>query len=360
MKLFISSLLSCLLMMHGGPVHAVEPPSANDVFRSAGKIVSPDGIDEQKLVTIGGIQQWVSIRGRHRDSPILLLLHGGPGFTTIPSSYYFLRSWEEYFTVVQWDQRGAGKTYVANDPAAIRPTLSIDRLVADAAELTSYLRQTYGRKRIVLAAHSFGTVIGVKLAQRHPEWFYAYLSMGQLVNTSLNEKLGYDATLAAARADKNTAAITALEAIAPFPDVAHPERNAQNLSVERRWLAYYGGYYWHDNVGHEDDLDRFSPDYTADELKKRYEAMGFGIQILWDEAGKVDFTSITHFDCPVIFFEGRHDLGTNASLLSAWYKTIHAPKKQLVWFEDSAHMVYQEEPGKVLVTLVSHVLPLAR
>jgi pimeloyl-ACP methyl ester carboxylesterase len=350
--------IALLVLVSLSPRSYAAEPSANDVFRAAGKIVTPDGIDVDQMVQIGGINQWISIRSRHRDNPILLVLHGGPGFTTIPSSYYFLKGWDEYFAVVQWDQRGAGKTYLANDPAKVRPTMSLDRMVGDAEELVSYLRKTYGRKRIVLLAHSFGTVTGVKLAQRNPDWYHAYVGMGQLVDAQLNEKMGYDATLAAARADHNDKAVSELESIAPFPDPAHPERNMQGLPLERRWLAYYGGYYWHDNVGHEDALDQFSPDYTADELKARYEAMGFGIQALWDEAGHIDLRPVTQFGCPVIFLEGRHDLGTNATLLDQWFKAIKAPRKKLVWFDDSAHMVYQEEPGKTLVTLVNDVLPL--
>ena len=150
MKLGFASILLFLSVI--ARLDAAEP-SANDVFRAAAKIVTPDGIDVERLVPIGGINQWVSVRGRHRDNPILLVLHGGPGFTTIPSSYYFLKDWEEYFTVVQWDQRGAGKTYLANEPSSVKATMSLDRLVGDAEELVTYLRTTYERKRIVLLAH---------------------------------------------------------------------------------------------------------------------------------------------------------------------------------------------------------------
>lgn len=359
MKIVFLSAAVLLLFSSSIPLNPAEP-TANDVFRSADKIVTSDGIDVDKFVTIGGIHQWISIRGRHRDNPILLLLHGGPGFTTIPSSYYFLKDWEEYFTLVQWDQRGSGKTYLANDPAKVQPTMSLDRMVDDAEDLVSYLRKTYGRKRIVLVGHSFGTVLGVKLAQRHPDWFFAYVGMGQFVAQQLTEKMGYQATLAAARADRNEQAVKDLEGIAPYPDPAHPDRWLANLGLERRWLAYYGGYYWHDKAGHDDALDRFSPDYSSEELKGRYQGMFFSMKALWPELIQVDLRPITHFGCPVIFLEGRHDLGTNATLLAEWYKTIEAPKKRLVWFDDSAHMVYQEEPGKTLVTLVDYVLPLTR
>jgi pimeloyl-ACP methyl ester carboxylesterase len=340
-------------------VHA-ETASPREIFRSVDHIPTADAIQSDGFVDIGGIRQWVSIRGNHADAPILLFIHGGPGFTTLPSSYYFLRDWREYFTVVQWDQRGAGKTYAANDPKAVRPTMTIDRMVADAEEMAAYLRKTYGRKKIVLVGHSWGSIVGAKLAQLHPDWFYAYVGTGQFVAFQPSEAMGYQATLDAARKDGNAEAIADLERIAPFPDAVHPERNIANLGTERRWLAHYGGYYWRNNVGHDDELNSFSPDYSDDELKTRDIAQGFSIQALWTELGKVDLRRDTTFKEPVFFIQGRHDMGTNATLLDQWYATVRAPKKKLIWFGDSAHMTFQEEPGKFLVTLVNDVLPLTK
>jgi len=330
----------------------------NDVFRSARTIVTGDGINEQGLVPIGGIPQWVSVRGRHESNPVLLFLHGGPAFTVSPVSYYYMRDWEEHFTVVQWDQRGAGKTYAASDPAKIKDTLTIDRIVADAEELVGYLRQKYGKDRIVLMAHSFGTILGVKLAQRHPEWFFAYVGMGQFTDFEQSEAAGYAATLASARADNNEKAVSALLGIAPFPDRDHPERNFQNLGTERFWLATYGGYFWHGVFGHNAEIAQFSPDYSPAELKTRDEAEAFSDALMWDELGHVNLMDVTRFKLPVIIFQGRHDRGTSAELAGKWFASIKAPVKKLVWFEDSAHMVYEEEPGKTLVSLVTEVLPL--
>ena len=159
----------------------------NEVFGGARAIVTADGISEQGLVPIGGIPQWISVRGRHKSNPLLLFLHGGPAFTVSPVSFYYMRDWEEQFTVVQWDQRGAGKTYAASDPEKIKDTMTVDRIVADAEELIGYLRQKYGKDRIVLMAHSFGTLLGLKLAQRHPDWFFAYVGMGQFTDALQSE-----------------------------------------------------------------------------------------------------------------------------------------------------------------------------
>jgi proline iminopeptidase len=361
MKVLYLSIIPLSLILapfFSGGMDGTTSPSANEAFRSVQRIVTPDGIQTQRFLKIGGIDQWISIRGRHHDNPILLFLHGGPGFTSLPASYYYQANWEEYFALVQWDQRGAGKTYLANDPTLIRPTMNIDRMVADTEELVGYLRSTYGRRRIVLMGHSWGTVLGVRLAQLHPDWFYAYVGMAQFVNFERSETMGYQAALAAAQADHNRTAIAELEAIAPFPDPQHPERNWEHLEQERRWLTYYNGYTWHAGEGHDDEVSQFSPDYSPRERTARLDGIRFSLQALWGPLSRVNFTGITHFGCPVVFLQGRHDLTTSATVLGQWYKTLHAPDKKLIWFEDSAHMVFEEEPGKVLATLVQDVLPL--
>ena len=334
--------------------------SPNVTFEQARALVAKNAVADTRLVSIGGIDQWISVRGRHRDNPILLFLHGGPGFTVSPVSYYYMRDWEEYFTVAQWDQRGAGKTYAANDPARVRPTMSIARLVDDAEAVAAHLRRTYGKRRIILMAHSFGTIVGLKLAERHPDWFYAYVGTGQFVDFQRSEADGFKATAAAARAANNAQAIADLARIAPFPDAAHPERNLQNLGVERKWLATFGGYYWPGGEGHNVKIAQMSPDYSAAELKTRDAAQAFSDQALWGEVGKIDLSRSTQFRTPIVILQGRHDLGTSSLLVDQWFRQVRAPSKQLVWFEDSAHMTFEEEPGKMLVSLVNIVRPLAR
>ena len=147
----------------------------------------------------------------------VLFVHGGPASPLTPTLWQFQRPIEEYFTMVTWDQRGAGKTYLANDPAQVRPTMSITRMVDDAEEVAAHLRKTYGKRRIILMAHSFGTIVGLRLAQRQPDWFYAYVGTGQFIDFQASEAAGFAATLADARAAKNGQAIEDLTRIAPFP-----------------------------------------------------------------------------------------------------------------------------------------------
>jgi len=126
----------------------------------------------------------------------------------------------------------------------------------------SYLRKTYGRKRIVLMGHSWRTVLGIKLAQLHPDWFSAYVGMSQFVDFERSEEMGYQATLAAARADHNKQAVAELEAIAPFPDPHHPQRNLEHLEQERHWLEHYDG---DTRKSLDDEVGQFGPDYSPRE-----------------------------------------------------------------------------------------------
>jgi len=238
--------------------------------------------------------------------------------------------------------------------------MTMARMLDDAAEMAAGLRKTYGRNKIVLMGHSWGSILGLMLAEKHPDWFYAYVGMGQAIDFPKNEALGYRATLEAARAAHDEAAVRELEALAPFPDSAHPERNLANLQTERKWLAHYGGAVW---TGSEDEfgrLSRMSPDYSDADVDARNQGLDFSLGALWGAVSETDFSKIDHLGLPVVFLHGRHDTNVSATLLGEWFGHLHAPSKKLVWFEDSAHMPAEEEPGKTLVTLVQDVLPLTR
>ena len=119
------------------------------------KIVSPNGVEELVPAPINGTTQWLSVQGRDRRNPVLLYLHGGPGSPTMPEAYTFQSPWEDYFTVVQWDQRGTGKTYAANDPNALASTMTIEQMTSDGEEVVRYLQKRYGKRKIFLLGHSW-------------------------------------------------------------------------------------------------------------------------------------------------------------------------------------------------------------
>jgi len=351
-----------------GPALAAEPASApagdwrtpvQKILRDVRRIASPPGIEESFPVRLGGIEQWISVRGKDRRNPILLFIHGGPASTEMPVSWLYQSGWEDYFTVVQWDQRGAGKTYVANDPATVEPTITQARMVADGEELVAWLRQHYDKRKVFVLGHSWGSIIGLELARRHPDWLHAYIGMGQIIDGRDNERLGYDWALQAARADHNDAAVKQLLAIAPYPR-ADGTVSVDQIITQREWVIHYGGLTWgRPDFDYAQDAAKFSPDYTRQELSPE-KGIGESLPRLLPAMMAYDVRGVTRMGCPVFIFAGRHDYETVSSLAETWLAALQAPAKGLVRFENSAHMMELEEPGKVLVHLVNDVRPIAQ
>jgi len=332
---------------------------ARDIIAASRKIVSPHGIETMTQIPIDGTQQWISVRGHDSRNPILLFLHGGPASPDMPLSWTFQTPWEDYFTVVQWDQRGAGKTYAANDPEKVAAGMTIEQMTADADEVVEYLRRTYHKQKIFLLGHAWGSALGVRVAQEHPEWFYAYVGVGQVANTRESEAVGYRFAVEQARAHDNQEALRELAALAPYPAPGKP-LDLQTISKQRKWLEYYGGLSWgHTSFDYDAETEKLAPEYSDADLKAIDDGSLFSMRYLLGPFTDVDFSKITHFDLPVLFFLGRHDYSVSHEVAARWFATLHAPSKKLVWFEDSAHMVMQEQPGRFLKHLVDDARPYA-
>jgi pimeloyl-ACP methyl ester carboxylesterase len=330
-----------------------------DIIADVRKIVSPNGVEELLPVQINNSTQWLTIRGRDRRNPILLFLHGGPGSPTLPVAYTFQSPWEDSFTVVQWDQRGTGKTYAANDPAALASSMTIEQMISDAEEVVRYLQKQYGKRKIFLLGHSWGSVLGLSLAQRHPESFYAYLGVGKVVNTEKSEDEGYQFALEQAKAHNNTEAERELSSIAPYPG-GPGKLTFDRIGMQRKWLMYYGGLtYGRTTYAYDGNARELSPDYTQKEVDLINDGGLYSITHLLGPFEKLNYESVTRFQCPIFLFIGRHDYATSHTLAANWFEHIEAPSKKFVWFENSAHMVMQEQPGLFLYHLIVDLYPFA-
>jgi len=358
-------LLIFLAVFAKAPARAGEPAKpasrteATTIIAEARKIVTPNGVERLEKVRIGGIDQWVSIRGTDRRNPVLLYIHGGPGYVSMPMSWWFSRGWEEYFTVVQWDQRAAGKTYLLTDPATIAPTLTRERMIADTEEMAAWVRRELGKDKIFVLGHSWGSFLGLQLAERHPEWLYAYIGVGQLIDGPESERRGWRFAIDAARREGNAEAVRELEAIAPYgaPVQTVP---IKDIYVERKWVGYYGGVmaYRRDNSA-DSDLSLLSPDYSDQEIGHIWDGNEFATPYLLPGVVALDLTKTNKLAVPLILFEGRHDRNVNSEVAASWFDKVKAPHKQLVWFEHSGHMPMSEEPGKFLLSLVRYARPIA-
>lgn len=333
---------------------------ATRIVANARKIVTPDGIERLHAVRIGGLQQWVSVRGADKRNPVLLFIHGGPGYISMPMSWWFTRGWEEYFTVVQWDQRGAGKTYLLNDPGKVAATMTRERMLADAVEMTQWVRRELRQEKIFVVGHSWGSYLGLQLAAQHPDLLHGYIGVGQLTDGPESERRGWAFTLQAAQADGNQKAVRELQGVAPYFEPGRPS-SLEDIYKQRKWLDYYGGVMVHRRGNSdESDLAYLSPDYSDAEIAHVWEGNDFSERYLLQGVLGLDLTDIRRLECPLLIFAGRYDVNVNSEVAAEWFAKVSAPAKEFVWFEQSAHLPMTEEPGKFLVSLVRHALPVGR
>jgi pimeloyl-ACP methyl ester carboxylesterase len=260
---------------------------------------------------------------------------------------------------VQWDERAAGKTYLFTDPSKIAATLTPDRMITDTEEMAAWVRKELGKDKIFVLGHSFGSFLGLQLAQRHPEWLYAYIGVCQLIDGPESERRGWRFAMDAARREGNAEAVRELEAIAPY-GAAGRTIPIKDIYLEREWVSYYGGVmaYRHDNSA-DSALAQLSPDYSDQEIGHIWDGNKFATPYLLPEVVALDLTSITKLSIPLILFEGRHDRTVNSEVAATWFDTLKAPDKHIVWFEHSGHMPMTEEPGKFLYSLLRLARPIA-
>jgi len=342
----------------GAPIKPTSRGEATAIIADARKILTPEGVETLEKVRIGGIEQWVSVRGVDRRNPVLLYIHGGPGYVSLPMSWWSTRGWEEYFTVVQWDQRAAGKTHLLTNPDIVAPTLTNERMVADAEEMALWARKAFGKRKIFVLGHSYGSFLGLELARRHPDWLHAYIGVGQVANISDSERRGWQFAMEAARREGNTEAVRQLESIAPYPAGDKPSP-IQDTYIERKWMTYFGGAMAYRRTNDaEDDLAYLSPDYTDDEIRHLWDGNAFSTPYLLPDL-LAERNTATKIDVPLVVFVGRHDKNVNADVSAEWFARVRAPEKHLVWFEHSAHLLITEEPGKALISLVRYARPIA-
>jgi len=300
---------------------------------------NPSGtrIDTIEALNIGGITQWVSLRSANITCPILLFLHGGPGTAQIFWSRKSQRKLEESFLVVNWDQRGSGRSY---SRSLRKEDMTIDRFVADAEELIELLLKRFGQNKVFLVGHSWGSIIGAYLVAKRPDIIRAYIGIGQAVDMKRGETISYQFTLDEARRQNNKKAIHELEKIGvpPYADL-------NSGGVQRKWLskfhgATYKGSLWSillENISLKDtrpfDLIRF----VAGAM--------FSLSCLEDRQNMVKIIQdVPEIEVPVYFCCGRRDYNVPFELVVEYAEKLRAPEKKIIWFEHSAHLPNFEEP----------------
>lgn len=315
-------------------------------------IDTASGIDEAKYVDIGGIPQWITIRGERRDNPVLLLLHGGPGGASNPFGYAVLRPWLAYFTVVQWDQRGAGRTLGRNG-AASAELISPDRLTRDGIELAELLRKELHQDKIVLVGHSWGSLLGVLMARARPDLFSAYVGTGQVADPGRNFAVGYDELLREAERRHERQAMAELQAIGP-----PPWPDGRGFETDLKWAGRFGNdnFFGATALG----LALRAPGYTLKDLNDWWLGEELSDRYLYAQAPPITAEQIRGaYGVPVIVIQGEDDFITPASLAREFVNSIQAPHKEFTTIPDAGHSAIFTRTDLFLRELVKRVRPLA-
>ncbi len=316
------------------------------------KIESSVGISTLEKINLGGVDQWILIRGKNKLSPILLFLHGGPGAPLFPFARQigFHTNLENHFILVYWEQRGTGKSYRPSIPPE---NMTIEHLVSDTHELIEILLDRFQVTQIHLLARSWGSLIGIFTVQKYPELISSYISIGQIVSPIKNDSLSYQYTIALAKRLDNYKALNELSKI------GLPPYHYKNLIIQRKWLTKFSA--------RKQELSFFSnlnillstPEYSLLDIFFIGCDPFFSLKHLWNEEYyKIDlFYDVPEVLIPVYFCVGKYDYFTPAILAEKYFKHIIAPKgKKLILFNNSGHHPEYDEPEKFYRIVVENIL----
>jgi pimeloyl-ACP methyl ester carboxylesterase len=296
----------------------------------------PRRIEEASYVTIGGIEQWVTIRGDDDRKPVLLLLHGGPG--DVQSPYISIYApYEKDFVLVQWDERGAGQTFAKNGAAGV----TLERLIADGIDLTQQLRRRFSEQKLILFGHSWGTVIAMGMAQQRPDLFDAYVGTGQVTSWPDTVQFQFDFLKRRYKETGDTSALAALEAIGkPDPknrkeyfSWSRPIRQFMNPS-DTAWLANLRKLATANGV----------PETTMKAVNDGMIASGAALSF-------ADLPSTVRASKPYYVIQGRADLFAPTPLVEAYFDNVSAPAKRLFIVETAGHFALATHQAEVIAAL---------
>jgi pimeloyl-ACP methyl ester carboxylesterase len=329
-SLFGASALILILTAYIAVEYLFTRGDTPPITDSSGNVV-PESVAALERLSLGGAEQYVLIRGHNRHNPVLLFLHGGPGMPSMYLAHAFQRDLEQDFVVVHWDRRGAGKSYAALG-ATERPT--VRQTLEDTFELTRHLQQRFGQDRIYLVGHSWGSYLGLLAVKERPEYFRAYVGMGQVAaDAERTNALRRSFVLQAADAAGDSGVVSRI-----LSDGAVTEADLFRYGGELRGARNFWPLL---------RLGLQAPEYTLFDVPNVPRgAQRVGRMMVYDVIdGPLDQEAL-QFEVPIAFFLGRYDFNTPSELAAAYLRKIAAPAKYLVWFEESAHFPFLEEPER--------------
>lgn len=314
-------LFLALFGVHRGRTHP---------FRHHLRVV-PGSIASLRELQLGGVEQWVLIRGIDRTKPVVLFLHGGPGGPIMYLAHRFQKPIEREFVTVQWDQRGAGKSYSARMPA---DSLTVRRTLEDTYQLTRWLRKNFQQDRIYLVGHSWGSYIGMLAIREHPEYYRAFVGIGQVAGDSAKLRAVQRQWLMRAAFQSSDAEL--LDRLRNFGPI-----------YETDIVKHRGEFRTHKSFLPALAASLRAPEYTWADILNIPRGQTFVQEHMRDNVlrGSLD-ANVSSVQVPVFFFLGAQDYETPSALALDYFRRLSAPFKRVVWFDRSAHFAFFEQPKR--------------
>jgi len=316
-------------------------------------ISSANGINEQHFVEANGIEHWVTIRGVDRRNPIVFFVHGGPAeiVSFVPSATQAL---ERDFTVVHWDQRGAGRTFSRNSkPPA---DLALAQMTDDGIKVVEWVTRHLGQPQVIVVGHSWGSILGEHMVFARPDLFAAYVGTGQVVGWKAQVQVQYADSVARARADADSDVLAALATFGGPPST--------DLGKYQEFRAVTFRYHA------PADLEFFSrqasdlltaPGVSLADVWNALQGARASMAALTPTLLSTDLTELGYdFPVPFVVIQGDSDRITPTSLAVDYFSRINAPAKALVQIPDAGHYAFVTHANQFRDALVSKVLPVIR
>ncbi|MBU3137866.1 alpha/beta hydrolase [Clostridium gasigenes] len=315
-------------------------------------------VSEIARVEVGGLEQGMIIKGKKDTNPVLLFLHGGPGNPEYVLAKEYNINLEDYFTVCWWEQRGSGMSYYSSIE---KESITLDQMISDTVEVTNYLRERFGKEKIYIMGHSWGSFLGINAIDRYPELYEAYLGIGQVVNQFESEKLGYELMLSTAKANADEKSIKNLKKFT----LNTPEDITTDYLMVRSSIMNEQGYGVFHMPKSKSELLRAifkAKEYT---LKDKYGyAAGSLLSLGQPMNHSMNITnldeSIKELKVPVYIFHGIYDKQVSYDIALKYYEGLKAPKKQFYKFENSAHSPFMEEADKFIGIIKEDILGVSK
>jgi pimeloyl-ACP methyl ester carboxylesterase len=331
--------------------HEFTPP----ITDAQGKVI-PNSIASLEKIHLGGVEQWILIRGKDVKQPILLFLAGGPGGSEMAWFRHYNAELENYFVVVNWEQRGGGKSFAAINPTHL---MTLEQYLADTHDLVQMLRERFQQEKIYLVGHSWGTILGVLTVQRYPELFYAYIGIGQIVDVRESDRINYEYALSMAKEFNNFEALQELQEIEPPPFTN--ENLLKKMSTLMKWVHKFmaDSLDWNESSVNLKTLIETETEYSPTEKQMFWHVLADTFELVYPQLYQVNLDFIKQvpkLDVPVYFMEGRYDYKAPFELAEKYYNVLEAPKKEFIWFDKSGHSPCYKEAAKFNSIMINKVL----